>query len=141
VSTKNKKADTGSGAERRRSRRRPILSTFSLFVVVPQKGIHRLPVHDVSDLGIGFDLDTEGEEPGDFPLRQGEQLSIHFYLNQSLYLPLDVRVARLEDGQGIRRIGAEVLTQTKNDPNAAAYQAFLQLLDRIVDVAQIQPPA
>jgi hypothetical protein len=130
-----KKDDQKSGMERRRTRRRPILSTFSLFVVVPQKGPHRLMVHDVSDQGIGFDLDTEGEDVASLLPKNGEQLEIHFYLNQSLYLPLSVRIVRLEERNQIRRIGAELSTQ---DKGFKAFQSFLQLLDNIADVAEIQ---
>ena len=73
--------------ERRRSRRRPILETFSMFCVVPKKGVYRLPgARRESDQGIGFDLDTEGEELHGFSLKLGVSRSrVHFYLNQSLF--------------------------------------------------------
>src|ERR1700751_1407622 len=88
--------------ERRRSKRRPILDTFSLFAVVPKKGVHRLQVHDLSDLGMGFDLDIDGENFDEFPINPKEKLSVHLYLNQSLYLNLEVQVMRIEDARGVR---------------------------------------
>src|SRR5579885_2681962 len=101
-----KKATKADGAERRRSARQPILDSFSLFVVVPKKGIHRLPIHDVSAEGIGFDLDTEGESPSDFPVKVGETLELRLYLNQSLFLALEAKVMRSQEKDLIRRIGA-----------------------------------
>ncbi len=121
--------------EKRRSKRRPVLDTFSLFVVVPKKGIHRLQVHDVSDFGIGFDIDTDGEVAADYPLKNGDRIELHFYLNQSLYLPLTVDIVRLEQVKTVRRVGAEL--NKKESAALKAYLSFLKMLDEIVDVAQV----
>lgn len=130
-----KDANKASGIERRRTKRRPILSTFSLFIVVPQKGFHRLMVHDVSEMGIGFDADTEGEGTDDFPLKEGEKLDVRFYLNQSLYLPLAIRIVRLETKNNIRRIGAEF---DSNDKSYNAFKSFVEMLDAIEEVGLIE---
>lgn len=128
------------GIDRRRTRRRPIIETFSMFCVVPKKGPYRLAIHDVSDQGIGFDLDMDGEDTQAFALKLGEQLEVHLYLNQSLYLPLSVKVARIEVRNGqdsaqgkVRRIGAEL---DSKDPVHAGFAAFLKMLDAIADVAK-----
>jgi len=123
------------GAERRRFKRRPILETFSLFCVVPKKGSHRLPVHDVSDKGIGFDLDIDGESFAEFPLKSGEKLEVHLYLNQTLYLPLVVQVARIEDKASVRRIGAELINP--DSPSSKAFAAFLDMLDQLSEAGEI----
>jgi hypothetical protein len=121
--------------ERRRSKRRPILDTFSLFCVVPKKGVHRLQVHDLSDLGMGFDLDIDGESLEEFKINPKEKLTVQLYLNQSLYLNLEVQVMRIEDSRGVRRVGAEFTDRS----NAAykAFAAFLQMLDLLGEAAQI----
>ncbi len=121
--------------ERRKSQRRPILETFSLFVVVPKKGDHRLQVHDLSDQGVGFDIDTEGESISDFPLKAGETFELNFYLNQSLYIPLMVKVARIEETGVVRRIGAEFVK--KDSKGFQALNAFVKLLDSLLEAAEL----
>jgi hypothetical protein len=124
------------GAERRKTKRRPILDTFSLFAVVPKKGMHRLLVHDVSEGGLGFDLDIDGESFDEFPVKAGEKLEVHLYLNQSLYLPLSVQIARLEDSKTVRRVGTELVNATS--PESKAFASFLQMLDVVADVAVVK---
>lgn len=126
-----------SGMERRRARRRSVMGTFSLFAVIPKKGVHRLAIQDISDLGMAFDLDVEGESPTDFPLEKGETISLRFYLNQSLFLPLDVRIARLEETPQGRRAGGEFV-QT-DGKGYKAFLSFLKLMDEVIDIAQIDP--
>jgi hypothetical protein len=123
------------GAERRKTKRRPVLDTFSLFVVVPKKGMHRLQVHDLSEGGLGFDLDIDGENFDEFPAKVGEQIEVHLYLNQSLYLPLAAQIARVEDTKTVRRVGAEIVE--KGSPSAKAFAAFLQMLDVVTEAGQI----
>ena len=128
----------GSQNERRRAPRRPILDSFSLFVVIAKKGGHRLPVHDVSELVLGCNADIEGEGFC-VPLSVGDTLEIHLYLNQTLHIPLVVRLARVEEILGVRRLGAE-FTQPASPANEAL-NSFLRMLDSISEVARIAPPA
>jgi hypothetical protein len=125
--------------ERRRSKRRTLLDTFSFFVVVPKKGIHRLPVHDLSEGGIRFDLDLDEESPADFPVEKGEILDLRFYFNQALYLPLRIRVARIIEKDieknRVREIGAEFCETGTAGQKACTN--FLQMLDQILDLAQL----
>jgi len=129
-----------SGIERRKSRRRPVLDTFSLFVVVPRMGPHRLVVRDVSDLGMRFDIELEAEEPGEFPVQVGDTLDLDLYLNQTLSLPLKAQVVRFAEtqGEGPRQIGVAL-----TDLYAPAYRAFgvfIQLLDAMTEVRQTLTP-
>ena len=127
----------GSGAERRKTPRRPVLESFSLFVVVPKKGDHRLPVHDLSDQGVGFDIDMEGESIESFPVKSGETFELKLYLNQTLFIPLQVKVARIVETQGetgaVRRIGAEFAQ--KNTKAFLGLRAFVTLLDSLLETA------
>lgn len=122
--------------ERRKTERRPILYTFSIFLTIPKKGLYRLEVHDISETGIGFDLDIEGEEYSRFPVKEGFPIDLRFYINPSLYIPLSVQVTRIEDHHSKRRVGAEF--QESSSENYKAFLSFLSLLDKIVDVVQIE---
>ena len=127
---------TRSFEEKREAKRRPILDSFALFVVVPGKGAHRLPVFDLSEKGIGFQFDHESESPESTSLTTGEVIEICLYLNQSLYLTLQVRVARIHQQKpdGPRIVGA-----TFADSPAAsllAAERFVQLLDALAEIKQ-----
>jgi hypothetical protein len=114
-----------------------ILDTFSLFVVVPAKGPMRLKVHDISEDGIGFNLDIEEEQGNSgFEAKIGDGFEVQLYLNQSLYLPLSVTVRRIVDAEGIRRIGAEF--QSKGSKGQAALVSFIQMLDALAEAARIE---
>jgi c-di-GMP-binding flagellar brake protein YcgR len=116
--------------ERRRAKRIPILASFSISLVVPKKGMQRLNIFDVSENGIGFILNIEEEFSSSFPTQLGDLLEINLYLNASLFLPLSVRVVRIDDAQtGERRIGAEFENRTSE--TFTAFLAFLTFLDKI----------
>src|SRR6476620_1946496 len=117
-------------AERRTFKRRPILATFSVFLVIPHKGMHRLEVLDISENGIGFNWDTEGETPSDYAIHEGDTIDLNFYLNPSLFIPLSIQVVRVDESNLIRRIGAEF--QDKKSQGYKAYLAFIHLLDHLI---------
>lgn len=123
-----------TGIDRRGSKRRPILESFSFFVVVPNKGFHRLRLSDLSETGVGFDYDIIGEMKEAFPVKIGEAFDLRFYLNQTLFLPMHVKVARIDDSKVIRRIGAEfTVTGT---PEHEGLCALLDMLDRLAETVQ-----
>jgi len=121
--------------ERRRARRRPVLDTFSIFIVIPKKGLHRLEVQDISEGGLGFLLDVEGESPIDYPAKINDAIDFRFYMNNSLYIPMSVQIVRIEDLSTGRRVGAEF--QDKSKPSYKAFLSLLKFLDDIIDVLQI----
>jgi c-di-GMP-binding flagellar brake protein YcgR len=122
--------------ERRKTKRTDILDTFSLFVSIPQKGPHRLKVHDISEGGMGFDFDIEDEiGTHDVPVESGASLSVYLYLNQSLHIPLAVKVRRVTEGGGVRRVGAE-FAEPKSK-GYAALLAFLKMLDAVGEAGTI----
>ncbi len=131
-----KNANKGEGADRRRANRMAVVDTFSLFAVVPAKGPHRLKLNDMSDAGLGFDLDIEEEEgSGGFDVEIGTPLEIHLYMNQSLYLPLSVQIRRIVQKNGVRQIGAELTSRSSK--GYLALIAFLDMLDALGEGAQV----
>lgn len=123
-----------TGIDRRGAKRRPILESFSFFVVVPKKGFHRLRVVDMSESGVGFDYDIVGEMKEAFPVALGETFDLQFYLNQTLYFPLHVKVMRIDDSKVLRRVGAEfTITGT---PEHQGLCAILDMIDLVSEVVQ-----
>lgn len=137
--TRKEPASKSYEGERRRAKRIPILASFSIFLVVPKKGMHRLNIYDVSENGIGFILNIEEEFSSTLPTQLGDLLDIHLYLNSSLFLPLTVRVVRIDDAQtGERRIGAEFEKRTSQ--SFEAFSAFLTFLDKIQTTVVLDLP-
>ena len=117
--------------ERRKSKRREILENFSFYIQIPKLGPARHCVHDVSESGVGFIVESLG---GAFTLAQDEKVDLHFYLNQSLFLPLKIQVTRQEQNKETQQIGAVFLDTQSNQ-----YQTFLslvKLLDQLGDFGQ-----
>ncbi len=124
------------GIERRKTRRRNILATFSIFLVIPQKGIHRLMIHNISEEGIAFDFDIESEAPFDFPAKIGDSIDARLYINPSLYIPIQMKIVRIEKSGDGRRVGASF--QNIKSENHQALLSFLKLLDSILDVLKLE---
>ncbi len=120
-----------AGAERRRSPRRQILDAFGVFVVVPSLGAHRLRMHDVSDLGLGFDMDLAGEVPAPGILKAGQELPIQLHFNAQLSLSLVLRISRIEESVGVRRVGGEITGPRGREQKA--FCAFVDLVDALLE--------
>lgn len=135
TATNKKKGRKYQGDERRKTKRRPILDTFSLSVVVSNKGVYRLPIQDLSEGGIGFDLDTDGESEASVPMKEGEKISLKVYLNRSLFIPIEGIVVRVRRKDDVLSAGAEF---DKSDQGYEALRAFLQMLDELIDRAEIE---
>ncbi len=136
MSAKSKASSSNQKQERRRSPRVPILETFSVFAVIPKKGPYRLRVHDLSAIGVRFDLDLEDEaEP--LNLKSGEKLDFHLYLNQSLFLPLRLQVVRVQEEKQVRTLGAEFIEL--EDAAREAVASFVGMLEAIAEVGVVTP--
>lgn len=131
-SSDRKKSASGKPKhERRRAQRFPVLETFSLFGVIPKKGPYRLRIHDLSEIGVRFDLDIENEV-APLELKVDEVLEFHFYLNQSLYLPLRIKIVRTLVEKKIRIVGAEFSDLKLPEQNAVTH--FAKMLEALSDV-------
>lgn len=108
--------------EKRKNKRRSILEHFSFFVCVPKLGATKLKVSDISETGIGFQIDTLGE----FKLKENTESEVRFYLNQTLYLPLKIKVVRQFEENEVQHLGGLFL-----DTENQAHHAFLSLVHMI----------
>lgn len=117
--------------EKRKAERRQILENFSFFVVVPKLGGVKKKLQDLSESGIGFQFDTLGT----FSLKQGEEVEIHFYLNQTLFLPLQVRIARVAaQSPEVQEVGCEI-TSIKT-PGYSTFLTLVKLIDQLEVTAE-----
>ncbi|MBC7397541.1 MAG: hypothetical protein H7333_08865 [Bdellovibrionales bacterium] len=122
---------TTSGFDRRKAKRREVLDQFSFYICVPKLGYARHKVNDVSELGIGFTIETMGE----FKLAQNEVCELLLYLNQSLYLKLKIEAVRLIETEHTQEVGA-IFQDTHTD----VFQTLLtlvKLIDQLTESAEI----
>ncbi len=120
-----------AGDDRRKSKRIRILETFSLAVVVPSKGLMRLPITDLSEQGIGFSIDTELFSEEEFLMKKGDEFELHVYLNQSFGVPLKVRVVRILTKKMERLIGAEF--QSTHAKSKETIKHFVKMLNAAIE--------
>lgn len=97
----------------RRQVKRTILSEFmSAMVVLPELGLLKVGLFDISEEGISFETE---EGAGQFKI--GEQLLMRVYLNQKTYFPIQVSVkhATFDVKSGLTRHGTEFVIGASND--------------------------
>jgi len=110
----------------RREVKRTILSEFvGAYVVLPEKGLLKAVLYDVSENGLAFDLDLE---EGGF--NQGEEVAMRVYLNHSTYFPFTIHVSncRAIEDEGVVRHGANFVKGTMND---VALHHFVKFIENV----------
>src|ERR1700761_5499056 len=70
-------------SQERRQVKRTLLSEFvGAFVLVPEKGLAKVTLYDISENGLAFDIEASA---GHFQLF--EEIAMRVYLNQQTYFP------------------------------------------------------
>lgn len=108
----------------RRTVRRTILSEFvGACIVVPQKGLQKVALYDISENGLAFDMDPE---LGQFT--NGEEVAMRVYLNHQTYFPFILKVAnvRFIGDEGVHRHGANFIKGTVNDEALHHFVKFIE---------------
>jgi len=121
--------------ERRKAKRYDIIESFSIFASLSAQGEIRFHVHDLSDLGMGLDLDEDVFGAISPAIAKDQELEVHLYLNQSLYLPLKIKVIRMEKKSEKQHLGVEVTE--KKGPTYSAYRAFIEMISKLENTAQV----
>ena len=122
--------------ERRKNSRRPIIESFSLFSVVPQWQDLKLVVKDLSESGLSFEVGHDEFEALGHGASEGQILKMKFYLNQTLSLPIQGKIVRIQTlKEGTTQMGVEFLTS--DSQSLHAIQDFLKFLDRLIPLAQV----
>jgi hypothetical protein len=113
------------GDERRKVRRTILTEFIGAFLVVPERGLQKVALYDISDNGIAFDTEfAQGE------LKVGEEVAMRVYMNHQTYFPFIVKVsnARSIDEEGVFRHGASFVKGTVND---VALHHFVKFIETI----------
>ncbi|HVK61472.1 MAG TPA: PilZ domain-containing protein [Bdellovibrionales bacterium] len=111
------------GEERRQVRRTILTEFIGAFIVVPERGLQKVALYDISDNGLGFDI-----EPEHGLLRVGEEIAMRVYLNQHTYFPFIARVsnARAIEEEGLNRHGVSFVKGTVNDVALHHFVKFIE---------------
>ena len=110
--------------DERREVRRTILTGFiGAFVVVPNQGLLKVDIYDISEDGIAFDMDWE---EGQFDV--GEEVAMRVYMNQHTYFPfiITIKNTRLLASQEASRHGASFVKGTVNDEALYHFVKFIE---------------
>lgn len=110
--------------EERRQVKRTILSEFvGAFVLIPQKGLFKVNLYDISENGLAFDVEAEA---GHFAL--GEEVAMRVYLNQQTYFPFVIRIqnVRAIEEEDTFRHGANFLKGTMNEEALHHFVKFIE---------------
>lgn len=110
--------------EERRKVKRTILAEFvGAFVLIPNVGLQKVNVFDISESGLSFDLDFEH---GHFNI--GEEFAMRLYLSNDTYMPFTVRVTNHREVQdeGVHRHGVQMLKDSTNQESIKYFVKFLE---------------
>lgn len=111
------------GDERRKVRRTILTEFIGAFLVVPERGLQKVALYDISDNGISFDTDYEVGQ-----LKVGDEVAMRVYMNQQTYFPFVVTVsnARSIDEEGVHRHGASFVKGSVNDVALHHFVKFIE---------------
>jgi PilZ domain len=110
----------------RRQIKRTILTEFvSAMVVLPEKGLLKVAIYDISEEGISFDIEIEN---GQF--KAEEEVSMRVYLNQKTYFPITIQIKHVTEelGEGVIRHGSVFMRGSSTD---AALQYFVRFIESV----------
>ena len=112
--------------QERRQVRRTILSEFvGACAVIPEKGLVKVSLYDISENGMAFDIESS---VGHFGLN--EEVAMRVYLNQQTYFPFVVTI------QNLRKIGDENVYRhganfVKDSINNEALHHFVKFIETV----------
>jgi hypothetical protein len=110
--------------DERREVKRTILSEFvGAFIVVPERGLQRVTLYDISEDGLAFDLDLDVGA-----MKMGEEVAMRVYLNHQTYFPFTARVknVRIQELEAVTRHGVSFVKGTINDQALHHFVKFIE---------------
>lgn len=110
----------------RREVKRTILTEFiGAYAVLPERGLMKVTLYDISESGIAFDL-----EPQEGMFLEGEEVALRMYLNHATYFPFSVKITNSRHlvDEGVIRHGAQLVKGTVND---VALHHFVKFIENV----------
>lgn len=110
----------------RRNVKRTILTEFvGAFVVVPEHGLLKVALYDISDNGVAFDTDLM-----DGRFQSGDEVAMRIYLNHTTYFPFTIKVSnsRVIEDEGLIRHGSNFVKGAIND---VALHHFVKFIENV----------
>ncbi len=111
-------------AEERRGVKRTLLTEFvGLHLIVPNKGLTKCALYDISENGLAFEMPFEY---GQFKV--GEMVALRVYLNHQTYFPFVVKInnARYMEDEGVHRFGGAFQKETINEIALFHFAKFIE---------------
>jgi len=108
----------------RRQVKRTILTEFiGAFAVLPERGLLKVSLYDISDSGTAFDI--EMLEGG---FKNGDEVAMRVYMNHKTYFTFTVKVThtRYMPNEGVVRHGANFVKGTLNDVALHHFVKFIE---------------
>lgn len=110
--------------EERRGVKRTLLTEFiGVHLVVPNKGLTRCALYDISENGLAFDM------PYDFgQFQAGEMVAMRVYLNHQTYFPFIVKIFNVRniEEEGVIRFGGAYQKDTINEVALFHFSKFIE---------------
>lgn len=110
--------------DERREVKRTILTGFiGAFIVIPNQGLVRVDIYDISEDGVAFDLEAK---MGHF--NSGEEVAMRVYMNQYTYFPFIIKIQnhRSLEGNELGRHGASFVKGSVNDEALYHFVRFIE---------------
>jgi hypothetical protein len=112
-------------AERRQVKRTILTEFIGACVVIPNKGLAKVTLYDISDNGLAFDIESNN---GRF--KEGDEVAVRVYLNQQTYFGFLCTISNVRDihEEGVIRHGGNFVKGTVND---VALRHFVKFIETI----------
>lgn len=113
-------------ADERRRVRRTILTEFiGACIVIPNQGLCKVTISNISEKGLGFDMDQDFGH-----LQIGDEVALRIYLNNKTYFPFTVRVNHVNavEGEAAFRHG---VSYVKGEINDVALHHFVKFVESV----------
>lgn len=108
----------------RRVVKRTILNEFiGAFAVIPEKGLLKVALHDISEKGVSFNVESSQAY-----FRQGQEIAMRLYLNHKTFFPFVVKLRnqRFIVDEDVTRVGTDFVADSVNNVALRHFVKFIE---------------